>query len=220
MQLDKGNSRDKSYIQKEYGHNAISLIFSIIGLMTLLMIMLYSITLMDIVLIVYASIFSFFMLVRVLINIRMIILFERLVKKTNPEHIEIYITKSWTRKREGAIWVGAMYIITLLLLLLVTMIAYNFYPEMPILLTSMFIAGHILIIIIYMFTNIQTLDNKLKMAKKRINLEDLEWEEIRRFQSSFYKQLFIWYIHIIFILPLVLMVFPNYRGYWNDRFSK
>ncbi len=197
----------------------MSLAFSIIGLMLLLTIALFSILSNAIILIVYSVTFSSFMIIRLLINIKLLISFDKLVKRISPEHIEIYITKSWTRKREGAVWVGVMYIITLLLFLSITGIVSHFVEDIPIVITSLIVSLHIFIIIVYMFTNIQSLDSRLKISEKRISLDSMEWIQIRKDQSNYYKLLLTWYIHILFIIPLILMILPFYRNFWNNTFK-
>ncbi len=215
MQSDK-NSRNSIYIKKEFVHNLTSLTFCILGLVLLLLTLMYSIIHQDTILIVYSSIFASFMFIRLIITIVLMIGFDRLVNRISPEHIEIYITKQWTRKREGAIWVGIMYIVTLILFLMIAGIVSNFIDGAPILLTSIIIAIHIFIIVIYMFTNIQSIDSRLRISEKRISLESMEWVQIRKDQANYYKLLMVWYFHFLFILPLILMIIPFYRHFWQN----
>ncbi len=214
MQSNK-NNRNLIYIQKEYVHNFMSLTFSIIGTILLLFVLVFSIVKDYTILIVYSSVFTAFMSARVIINIKLVFSFDKLVKKISPEHIEFYITKSWTRKREGAIWVGLMYIFTLLLLVTITAIVGNYYDSIHTVIISSVLVIHLFMIIIYMFANIQTLDSRIKISEKRIDIKSMEWIQIRADQSSYYKLLFVWYIHILFILPVVFMVIPGYRNMWN-----
>ncbi len=215
MQLNK-NNRDSIYIQKEHIHNFTSLVFSVVGLILLMFVLLFSAITDTIALIVYSTIFAAFMLVRIFINFKLLFGFEKLVKKINPEQIEFYITKSWTRKREGAIWVGVMYLFTLSLMLGAVGIAYNFVSDLKIIVICTIMTAHIFLIVIYMFVNIQSLDSRLKISEKRLNLDSIEWEEIRKDQSAYYKLLLIWYVHIIIVIPLILMIIPGYRNLWNN----
>ncbi len=215
MQSNK-NNRDSIYIQKEHVHNFMSLVFTIVGMILLMFVLLYASIKDDIILITYSSIFVVFMIIRIVINLKLMFSFEKLVKKINPEQIEFYITKSWTRKREGAIWVGVMYLITLTLMLAIVGILTNFFEDIPVIITCVFMSIHMFLIIIYMFVNIQSLDSRLKISEKRLTLDSTEWTQIRKDQSAYYKLLLIWYFHAIIVIPLILMVIPAYRGFWNN----
>ncbi len=214
MQSDK-NKANSIYIKKEYVHNTMDLTFSIVGTVLLLITLLVSSVHSIYGLVFYSGLFFVYMMLRVLINIKLIFSFNKLVHKISPEHIEFYITKSWTRKREGAVWIGIMYIFTSLLIMSAFGVATSFYDDIPLLLLFLIPTIHIFIIIIYMSVNIQVLDANLKISEKRVSIESLEWLQIRRDQSSYYRQLTIWYVHIILIVPLILMVFPFYRNLWT-----
>ncbi len=218
MQSNK-NNRDSIYIQKEHIHNFVSLISTVMGTVLLGFVLLYSSIVDNVSLIVYSSIFVVFMLVRVLINLRLMLSFEKLVKKISPEQIEFYITKSWTRKREGAIWVGLMYLFTLTIMLSIVGILTKFITDIPVLVICIVMVLHMFLIIVCMFVNIQSLESRLKISEKRLTLDSIEWIQIRKDQSAYYKLLFIWYVHIVFILPLILMVIPAYRNFWNNLFK-
>ncbi len=218
MQSNK-NNRDSIYIQKEHIHNFMNLIFSVIGTVLLAFILLYSSIVDNVSLIVYSSIFVVFMGVRVFINLKLMFAFEKLVKKISPEQIEFYITKSWTRKREGAVWVGVMYLFTLAMMLSIFGILTKFVSDLPVLTFCIILTLHMFLIIIYMFVNIQSLDGRLKISEKRLSLDSTEWIQIRKDQSAYYKLLLIWYVHLVFIVPLILMVIPFYRNFWNNLFK-
>ncbi len=219
MQSDK-NSRNAIYINKEHTHNILSLFFSIIGTFLLLMGLLVSILLSNYILTAYCSLFALYMLFRVMINFKLHFSFRTLYKKIEPEEIEFYITKSWTRKKIGSIWIGITYIFTSILFLIATAIAVTVGNYEEYLLPLLFIAGHIIIIVVYMFASSQNIDSFLKISERRISLESIEWVQIRRDQNSYYKLLFIWYVHIILIAPIILMVIPKYRNFITDTFSK
>ncbi len=214
MQSNK-NNRNSIYIQKEQVHNVMSLAFSIIGTTLLLFVLLFAIVNNYTILITYATIFSIFMFIRTLINSKLLLSFNKLVKKIAPEHIEFYITKSWTRKRVGSIWVGVMYIITIGLMGTATLIASYYNENIHSVTILIVMVAHLFMIIIYMFTNIQTLDSRIKISEKRIDINSMEWIQIKQDQSNYYKLLFIWYMHLLFVIPLILMIIPGYRNVWN-----
>ncbi len=210
MQSDK-NSRNAIYIKKEQTHNFTSLFFSIIGTILLLVGLMFSVVENNYVLITYTSLFILFNIIRIIINIKVSISFRHLVKKIAPEEIEFYISKSWTRKRAGSIWVGIIFIFTSFMFLITASFLTAFTSFDKMLTTGILIAIHLFIVIIYMFTSVQTLDAFLKISEKRLNLSSLEWLQIKKDQKNFYKLLFIWYVHAIFIIPLFFMVVPKYR---------
>ncbi len=213
--MQSNRNKNLIYIQKETVHNIMNLSFSILGSLLLLIVLMLSSITSTWSLVVYSSLFLIFMLSRIIINIKIIVSFNNLVKKVNPENIDFYITKSWTRKKEGSLWVGLIYIFTLIILLIITgLLGLEFYIKNKVI-TYIVLVVHMFIIIIVMFTMMQILDSNIKVAEKRINIHSVEWIQIKNDQSSYYKMLFIWYIHIILILPLILMLIPFYRRFWD-----
>ncbi len=219
MQSDK-NSRNAIYINKEHTHNILSLFFSIIGAFLMLLGLLVAVILNNYILIAYCSLFALYMLIRVVINFKLHFSFRTLVKKIEPEEIEFYITKSWLRKRVGAIWVGVTYILTSILFLAITAIVVTVGNYNNYLLPLIFIALHIIVVVVYMFASSQNIDSFLKISERRISLESIEWVQIRRDITGYYKLFFVWYVHLIFVVPLILMVIPKYRNFITDTFSK
>ncbi len=209
MQSDK--SKNQIYIQREIVHNALNLSFNILGFLLLIIVALLSSIEKEVFLIVYSSIFSIFMISRIFITSKVIYSFNKLNRKINPENIDFYITKSWNRKREGSIWVGIMYILTLLVFCLWATIIDKFILQISITIIYIVLFVHLLIIMIVMYINIQMTTDYIKVAEKRINLHSVEWMQIKKDQSSYYKQLTIWYVHFLLVIPTFLLIIPPYR---------
>ncbi len=218
MQSDK--NKNAIYIQREKIHNAMNLSFSIFGFLLMVVVSLLSIIKEQYLLLSYGILFIILMSSRIAINIKLMFSFKKLVNKINPDNLDFYITKSWTRKREGAIWVGLIYIFTIAVFLALNAMLHNVF-DVPSsgneYIVYLILTIHLFIIIIIMYTNIQMTNDYIKVAEKRINIHSVEWEQIRKDQSNYYKQLFIWYIHLIFVLPLILMLVPPYRRFWNNK---
>lgn len=213
MQSDK--NRKSIFIQREQVHNTMNLSFSILAFLLMFIVLLLSSIEREWLLIAYSCLFTAFLLIRIVINIKVMISFGKLTKKIAPENADFYIAKSWTRKRVGTLWVGIMYIFTLFLFYALTPLLGMWFDIGTDVLVYIILSIHLFLVIILMYVNMQMLDNNIKVAEKRINLKTIEWIQIKADQSNYYKQLFIWYVHIALILPLILMLIPPYRNMWN-----
>lgn len=212
------SSKDKSnlvYINREKINNFVDLSLCLMGLILLVLTLIVSCIQGYIILIVYTVTFSVFMSCRVLTKLHLIFAFRKLVNKIAPEQIEIYVTRSWLRKKEGSIWVGIIFMFTLILVFITIGIALGVGSDLNPLIYFLIPSVHFIIIIIYMILNYQTLDSNLKISEKRININSIDWIQTKKDYSLYYKQMTVWYIHILFVVPLLLMLSPKYRSIWN-----
>ncbi len=200
---------------KEKVHNAMNLCFSIIGLVSLFFILVIACLKGVIILIVYSSLFIVLMISRVVLGSKVIYSFYKLNKNIDSNNTPFYIAKSWTRKKEGSLWVGISYLVTILLFIVITSITSSFKEVEYSTLIYIILSAHLFIVVIIMFVNLQSMESNIKYAQKRINMNTVEWMQIKADQSNYYKQMFIWYVHSLFIFPLILMAIPQYRNIWN-----
>lgn len=209
MQSD--NSKNNFFIQREHTHNLASVCFFLLSILLIFIILLISSISHVTPIIVTTAILLPFILLKLISQFRNIFIFNKLIKKVDSENIPFYITKSWNRKREASVWVGALSIIVISILLVITLAFLTSLSEADIIISLIIEIAILLSVVITMYLNIQLLDSYLKHSSRKLNMHSVEWMQIKLEHKIFYKTIFVWALHIIFVIPLLLMVIPKYR---------
>lgn len=201
------NKKQNQFVIRESAHNIISATFFIFASIITILLIIFSSLLGSLFVLIPSLLFLVFFILKVAIQIRSIILFNKLTK-IDDEAIYFYTTKSWNRKREGTIWMGIISIITLTIPLIISLSLLSTTILFDVL--SLFIS--ILFVIIVCYLNIQTLEGNIKLSEKKLNLNSMEWKQIKKETKIFYRLIFVYYLSLLLIIPLFLLIIPVYRN--------
>ncbi len=193
----------------------MSTFFFCITFLLFIIIAIFSVVKEQWVLLAFISIAEIIVLFKIIIQIRIMVLLSKLSKNVQSENLPFYITKSWTRKRESSIWVGITSVTVMIYFLVLQILLVSFGVIASGIATLLILTLFIIAAFILMYINIQILDGYIKISLKRMDLDSVEWKQIKKEQNVFYKTIYIWIAHALFILPPLLFIIKPYRELWN-----
>ncbi len=203
------NRVENQFVSRESNHIFISTAFFILVFIVSIIFIVASSLNGSIFVLVPFILVAIFSVIKIAIQIKYIFAFRKLISSIDDDSIGFYITKSWNRKREATIWFSAIGIIIMAIPLLWTIIV---QPEQFIFdLCSLFIS--ILLIIIIAYLNIQNLESNLKLSERKMDMNSMEWNQIKKETRIFYRLMFIYFLSTITILPLLFLIIPAYRNW-------
>ncbi len=218
--MSTSQSSKNKFISNESIHNVISLCYFILITLVVLLVLVVSVVIKNNLIILASSISLFFLILKLIIQIKTIIKFNKLKNTVdNNESIHFYITKSWLRKKQSTIYltVELFYLNTIFIIISIILKSLNNnndFFSLIILSTSFFV------ILITSYTNNQIIDGYLKLSRKRIDFSSIELIQIKKEQKIFYKTILYWVISLTLIVPIVLMMFPKYREFIRKKISE
>lgn len=204
------NNKENQFIVRESTHNIMSAVFFIFIALVSIILIITSSLLEKVSYTVLASAVAIliFSISKIIVQFRTIIRFSKLVKNIEEDSIPFYITKSWNRKKESTIWFSAILLTIVTIMLIVSLVMRtNIIFDVIVLFIT------IIMIIVSGYLNIQNLEGNLKLSNRKIDLNSMEWLQIKKETRIFYRLIFVYFISILLIIPLILLIVPGYRNW-------
>lgn len=220
MSIKQSDNIRNQFVFKESTHNVMSCVYFFI--LTIIFLSGFVIGAMEDMYLILSICFIATIISTFRFSIQIILIFKlnSLINSVDPTKIPFYITKSWTRKREATKWMGTCMCILIVLLLVISICITSLITKTELEIATAILAVLLLVVLITMYSNIQIIDNNLKISNRKLNLNSIEWIHIKKEQRVFYRTIFVWFITIIFVLPLILMLFPTYRAKIQELINK
>lgn len=209
------NKIQNHFVNRENNHNILSFIFFIFVLILSITFIIISAIIGSIYVLIPSIILTIFSIIKILLQVKYLIGFKKLLSTIDNDNIGFYITKSWNRKREATIWFSIMAILLMLIPLIITLSLQTKHWKYDV--STLFIS--ILFIVIIGYLNIQTLEGNLKLSERKMNMNSMEWKQIKKEARIFYRLMFIYFLSILLIIPLLFLIIPAYRE-WIYRIVK
>ncbi len=213
MSINQLNNKKNIFFMKENTHNLMSTSFFLFAFLFSFVLVLLSSIEKIVPLIVFSVLFMIFCIIKIIFQIRSIFLLLKLEKSIDEHSISFYITKSWLRKKQATTWVGSMLLLMIFIFLITTIALINILSEFVLVSSIITLIVILFLVIIVLYVNSQIIEGYLKISRKKINLHTIEWTQIQKDQKFFYRLLFIWYINILLLVPLLFMILPKYRDF-------
>lgn len=214
MSTHQSDNRSNIFLIKENNHNLMSICYFSLLLMTVFSVFIITLILGYYSASIYLFVILFFLIIKLFLQIKVIMNFHSLTLKIDEGNFSHYITKSWMRKRNSTIWFGFLSLFFTFFMIVLTSSMFRIYDENSRFICSLIIiVSGIFISLITMYANMQIIDSYLKYSERKLPLSSVEWEQINKDYSVTYKTIFIYSVHILIIIPLLLLIFPGYRNW-------